>query len=112
MGSSVRLPPAVPHNKYLATARCSILSSVDHIKRQKRAIVGKYNKSDNIKGLAQALTTLGALALLWWVAVLGVSASLWLTAGAMLLITLFNVRVFRLDARMRPRLSSISQPLA
>ena len=70
------------------------MSSIDRIKRQKRAIVGRYNNSSNVKGLAQALTTLLALAVLWWVAVLGVRASLWLTAAAMLLIILFNVRVF------------------
>ena len=72
------------------------MSSIDHIKRQRRAIVGRYNNSDNAKGLTQALTTLASLALLWWAAVLGVGASLWLTLAAMLLITLFDVRVFAL----------------
>ena len=93
---SDRLAPAGPRNEYFVTARCSILSSIDRIKRQKRAITGRYNKSDNVKGLTQALTTLASLALLWWVAVWGVGASLWLTAAAMLLITLFHVRVFAL----------------
>jgi omega-6 fatty acid desaturase (delta-12 desaturase) len=46
--------------------------------------------------LTQALTTFLSLGLLWWVAVLGFGASLWLAAAAMLLITLFNVRVFAL----------------
>jgi omega-6 fatty acid desaturase (delta-12 desaturase) len=72
------------------------LSSIDRIKRQKRAIVGRYNKSDNAKGLTQALMTLASLALLWWAAILGVGASLWLTLAAMLLIILFDVRVFAL----------------
>jgi acyl-lipid omega-6 desaturase (Delta-12 desaturase) len=73
------------------------LSSIDCIKRQRRAIIGRYTKSsDDVKGLTQALTTFLSLGLLWWVAVLGFGASLWLAAAAMLLITLFNVRVFAL----------------
>ena len=90
---SARLLPAAHH---IVTARCSIVSSIDRIKQQKRAIIGPYNKSDNIKGSTQVLTTVVPLALLWWVAVLGAGASRWLTAAAMLLITLFTVRVFAL----------------
>jgi omega-6 fatty acid desaturase (delta-12 desaturase) len=40
--------------------------------------------------------TLVSLALLWWVASLAVGASRWLTAAAILLITMFNLRVFAL----------------
>lgn len=72
------------------------MSSIDRIKQQKRAIIGRHTKSDNVKGLTQALTTLVPFALLWWVAVLGAGASRWLTAAAMLLITLFTLRVFAL----------------
>jgi acyl-lipid omega-6 desaturase (Delta-12 desaturase) len=72
------------------------VSSIDRIKQQKRAIIGRYIKSDDVKGLTQALTTLVPFALLWWVAVLGTGTSRWLTAAAMLLITLFTLRVFAL----------------
>jgi acyl-lipid omega-6 desaturase (Delta-12 desaturase) len=93
---SDRLLPAALLKEYFVTARCSIVSSIDRIKRQKRANFGRYTKSDNVKGLTQALTTFASLALFWWVAILGVGVSRWLTAAAMLLITLFNVRVFAL----------------
>jgi omega-6 fatty acid desaturase (delta-12 desaturase) len=46
--------------------------------------------------LAQALTTLMSIALLWWTAIASATISLWLTAGAMALLTLFNLRVFAL----------------
>jgi omega-6 fatty acid desaturase (delta-12 desaturase) len=72
------------------------VSSIDCIKQQQRAMIGRYNKSDNIKGSTQVLTTLVPLVLIWWVAVLGATASRWLTAAAMLLITLFTLRVFAL----------------
>ena len=36
------------------------------------------------------------LALVWWAALLSVNVSLWLTAAAILLISLFSVRVFAL----------------
>jgi acyl-lipid omega-6 desaturase (Delta-12 desaturase) len=72
------------------------VSSIDRVKQQKRAMIGRYTKSDNIKGLTQVLTTLVPFALLWWAAVLGAGASHWLTLAAMLLITLFTLRVFAL----------------
>jgi omega-6 fatty acid desaturase (delta-12 desaturase) len=72
------------------------VSSTDCIKQQQRAIIGRHDKSDNIKGLTQILTTLVPFALIWWVAIMGASASRWLTALAMLLLTLFTLRVFAL----------------
>ena len=42
----------------------------------------------------QVLTTLASLALIWWLAALSVAISRWLTAAAILLISLFTVRVF------------------
>ena len=72
------------------------MSSIDRIKQQKRALIGRYTKSDNVKGLTQVLTTLAPFALLWWVAVLGAGVSRWLTVAAVPLITLFTMRVFAL----------------
>jgi omega-6 fatty acid desaturase (delta-12 desaturase) len=92
--SSATLRPALPYNYYIETEECSIVSSIDRAKQQKRAMIGRYTKSDNIKGLTQVLTTLVPFALLWCAAVLGAGASYWLTLAAMLLITLFTLRVF------------------
>ena len=47
-----------------------------------------------IRGLTQVLITLALLALVWWATVLSVNVSLWLTAAAILLVSLFSVRVF------------------
>lgn len=72
------------------------MGSIDRVKRQKRTMIERYGKSDDIKGVCQVLTTLVSLAFLWWLAVWGAATSLWFTAAAMLLITLFTVRVFGL----------------
>jgi omega-6 fatty acid desaturase (delta-12 desaturase) len=72
------------------------VSSIRHIKEQKRAIIRGHAQSDNVKGLTQVLTTLASLALLWWVALLSVEVSPWLTVPAVLLISLFTLRAFAL----------------
>lgn len=74
----------------------SMTSSIDRVKQHKRAMIGRYGKSDDLKGLSQVLITLVPLALLWWAAVLSAAASWWLTAAAVLLITLLTLRVFAL----------------
>ena len=72
------------------------MASTDSIRQQKQAMIGRYTKSDDLKGLTQILTTLVPFALLWWVAVAGDGTSHWLTAGAILLIILFTLRIFAL----------------
>ena len=72
------------------------MSSIRRIKEQKRAIIRRHTQADNVKGLTQVLTTLASLALLWCVAVFSVDVSLWLTVAAVLLISLFTLRVFAL----------------
>ena len=72
------------------------VSSIDRVKQHKQAMIGRYCKSDDIKGLTQVLTTLVPLALLWRVAVVSVAESWWLTAAAVLLISLLTLRVFAL----------------
>ena len=70
------------------------MSSIRRIKEQKRAIIRRHARADDVKGLTQVLTALASLALLWWVAVLSVHVSHWLTVAAVLLISLFSLRVF------------------
>jgi omega-6 fatty acid desaturase (delta-12 desaturase) len=72
------------------------VSSIRCIKEQKRAIARRHARADDVKGLTQVLTTLVSLALLWWLAVLSVDVSRWLTVAAVFLISLFNLRVFAL----------------
>lgn len=70
------------------------MSSICRVKEQKRAIIRRHAQANNGRALTQVLTTLALLALTWWVAVLSVHISLWLTVAAVLLISLFAVRVF------------------
>jgi omega-6 fatty acid desaturase (delta-12 desaturase) len=72
------------------------VSPIGRIKQQKRAMISRYAKSDDIKGSTQVLTTLVPFALLWWAAVLANGISHWLTVFAILLIALFTLRVFAL----------------
>jgi acyl-lipid omega-6 desaturase (Delta-12 desaturase) len=69
-------------------------STIRRIKEQERAIIRRHAQADNVKGLTQVLMALASLALLWWVAELSVGVSYWLTAAAVLLISLFSLRVF------------------
>lgn len=73
-----------------------IVVSNDCLKQQKCVMIGRYAKSDDIKGLTQIVVTLVPLVFLWWAAVRCSSWSPCLTAALMLLIILFTVRVFGL----------------
>lgn len=64
--------------------------------RQKCAMIGRYARSDDIKGLIQVSTTLVPFVLLWWAAIWCAGTSPWLTAIPLLLIILFTVRIFGL----------------
>ncbi|MHB8381392.1 MAG: fatty acid desaturase [Candidatus Binataceae bacterium] len=70
------------------------MSSIRCIKEQKRAIIRRHSQADNVKGLTQVLTTLAALALVWWVAISTIDVSLWLTVVAVIFISLLTVRAF------------------
>jgi acyl-lipid omega-6 desaturase (Delta-12 desaturase) len=72
------------------------VGSDDCLKRQKCAIIGRYAKSDDIKGFTQVLTTLVPFALLWWAAIRCANTSSWLAAIPSLLIVLFTLRGFGL----------------
>jgi len=73
-----------------------MLSSARILKEKKAALIVEHARAEDIRGLTQVLMTLALLALVWWAAVLSVNVSLWLTAAAVLLISLFSVRVFAL----------------
>jgi omega-6 fatty acid desaturase (delta-12 desaturase) len=75
---------------------CSIVSSIRQITDQKRAIVRRHTQADNLRASAQVLTTLASLTLVWWVALFSIHVSYWLTAIAILLISLFTLRAFAL----------------
>jgi acyl-lipid omega-6 desaturase (Delta-12 desaturase) len=72
------------------------VSSIGRIKEQKQTIIRDYAQADNLQALAQVLTALVALALVWWGAVSSIDVSRWFTAAAVVLIILFTVRVFAL----------------
>ena len=69
------------------------MSSIRRIKEQKRAIVSGHCRSSSVRGLAQVLTTFGALALLWWLVRVGHG---WLIVAVVLGISLFSLRAFGL----------------
>jgi omega-6 fatty acid desaturase (delta-12 desaturase) len=59
-------------------------------------MIGRYARSDDIKGLTQVLTTLVPLTLLWWAAIRCAGVSPSLAVLPLPLIILFTVRVFGL----------------
>jgi acyl-lipid omega-6 desaturase (Delta-12 desaturase) len=69
-------------------------SSIHLIKQEKRVMLQRYIKSDNVKAWTQVLTTILPLALLWWAVPVSVEISYWLTAAVTVLMSLFCLRVF------------------
>jgi omega-6 fatty acid desaturase (delta-12 desaturase) len=94
VGSQVLLPVA-PYMRSLEP-RCLKESSIRSLKEQKGAIIRRHAQADNVRASTQVLTTLVFLSLLWWAALLSVHVSYWLTAAAVLPISLFTVRAFAL----------------
>lgn len=74
--------------------RSSFVSSVTRIKQQKRTIIDQHTKPENLKGLAQVLTTFVPISALWGAAVWSADVSYALTAGITLLMSLFLLRAF------------------
>ena len=70
------------------------MSSFDRVKEQKREMILRHAQADNVRALAQVLTALIGLTILWWLAVQSVDVSHWLTALAIFLISLFALRLF------------------
>jgi acyl-lipid omega-6 desaturase (Delta-12 desaturase) len=90
MSSLIRLPT----NNY--SNRGTLVSLIDRVKERKQDMIRRHARADDVKGLTQVLTTLASLALLWWAALSSAHVSYWLTAAAVLLISLFTVRAFTL----------------
>jgi acyl-lipid omega-6 desaturase (Delta-12 desaturase) len=59
-------------------------------------MIGRYGKSDNLRGFVAVATTLVPLAFLWSLAVLFGRTSPWVVVAAMPLLVLFTLRVFAL----------------
>ncbi|MCX7136395.1 MAG: hypothetical protein NTW47_07045, partial [Proteobacteria bacterium] len=72
----------------------SILPAAAALQDLKRAIIARHVRPENIKGWALVVTTLLPLAALWYGAVLSTGVSYWLTAGVVVLMSLFLLRVF------------------
>lgn len=70
--------------------------SLNSVKEQHRAIVSRHSKSDDIKGATQVLTTLLCLVLFWTVAIKSAGVSYLALSFAILMVVLFNLRVFAL----------------
>jgi omega-6 fatty acid desaturase (delta-12 desaturase) len=66
------------------------------LKEQKRALIRQYTQPDDSKALAQVLTTLGALAALWWFVGITSGVSRWFAVAAVPAFSLFTLRVFAL----------------
>src|SRR5260370_28579833 len=73
---------------------CGMVSSIDRIKEHKREMIQRHAQADDVRALAQVVTALTGLAILWWIAVRSVDVSRWLTALAIFLISLFALRIF------------------
>ena len=71
-------------------------SSIDSIKLHKCAMIGRFSKSDDVKGSIQLLTTLIPLIVLWWVTMLCAPTFPWVAIATVPLITLLTLRVFAL----------------
>jgi acyl-lipid omega-6 desaturase (Delta-12 desaturase) len=71
-------------------------AAIDHLRQQMRSMVERHNKSNNITGFSQVLSTLACFALLWWIALLSADNFRWICAAATALVILFTLRVFAL----------------
>jgi acyl-lipid omega-6 desaturase (Delta-12 desaturase) len=89
------LLPSTPYKRSLEP-RCLKESLIRSLRKHKGAIIRRHAQADNVKASMQVLTTLVSLSLLWWAALLSVHVSYWLTAAAVLPISLFTVRAFAL----------------
>jgi len=88
--------PAAFYKYDFETGGGYIVELNDCLKHQKCAMIGRYAKSEDARGLAQLFTTLVPFTLLWWAALRLSSVSLWLALVPLPFIILFNVRAFGL----------------
>jgi omega-6 fatty acid desaturase (delta-12 desaturase) len=70
------------------------VTHVAAIKALKRTIIHRHALSDDRSGLLAVASTLLPLGALWYLAVVSATVSYWLTAGVVVLMSLFLLRVF------------------
>ena len=70
------------------------MTHIAAIKSSKRTIIHAHAKPADLRGFLECAATLLPLAGLWYLAVLSVGVSYWLTAGVVVLMSLFLLRVF------------------
>jgi omega-6 fatty acid desaturase (delta-12 desaturase) len=91
MSSTVLTPPAPPD-----AGPASFGSALARVKQTKGDLIARYAKPDDLRGLAQILTTLVGLVALWALAVAGAKGPWLLTVLATALMSLFVLRAFSL----------------
>ncbi len=69
------------------------MSPTHLLKQQKRSIIQRYAKADNVIAWAQVITTLGAIGLLWWAAAAIAAFSYWAAIPVAIPMSLFTLRV-------------------
>lgn len=69
------------------------MSATHRLKQQKRAIIQRHAKPDNLIAWTQVATTLGPIGLLWWGAAHLASVSYWAALAMILPMSLFTLRV-------------------
>jgi acyl-lipid omega-6 desaturase (Delta-12 desaturase) len=70
------------------------VSTSESLKQCRRAIAHRHVRPDDLKALAQVAATLVPIVILWYGLWLSAATSRWLAAAAMVLMTLFLLRVF------------------
>ena len=69
------------------------MSLTQSVKQQKRAMISRHAVANDLLAWTQIVTTLGPIALLWWVATSGIGNSWAIIAAVTILLTLFTLRV-------------------
>lgn len=70
------------------------MSCIKTLAAEKKQIVARYSKKSDVKAAGQLLTTVIPYTVLWYLAIVSVSVSYWLTALCILALSLILLRVF------------------
>ncbi len=72
------------------------MSALQLLKDQKRALIPRYTRPDDLRGLTQVLTTIASIASLWCLIAATRGVSPWYAVAAVPALSLFTLRVFAL----------------
>jgi omega-6 fatty acid desaturase (delta-12 desaturase) len=72
------------------------ITSAEQLKTKKNSLIANYAKPENKTATMQLINTLGPFFLLWYLALLSLDVSWWLTGGCIALLILFLLRIFTL----------------